>query len=296
MIDNNINNELNQDEPPSDYIPDDIDLDSSSDFDNYIKSLSRIFEEHKICPSHGILHAITVMDLCEMAYIECKRKYGLNIFHRKCIMLAGLLHDADDRKFFSKKNINKYFNAENVLRENRCSEQVIKLVIQMIDLVSASNNRDNIPKYASGKNIWKLIPRWADRLESIGLIGIKRSFEYTVGKRIPLCTPKTLVPDVNSKKNFRKVIFDKFATSERYGSYSGGSFNGNSESMIDFYYDRLIRAGEYLTTLEIEVFRHKAQDRMNIIYKFIRYFAKVRDNKDSFENEDVIKFVRKYES
>lgn len=280
----------------SDFDPDEIDSDSNSDFENYVKQLANIFEENKICPSHGITHAIKVMDFCEMAYIECKRKYELNIFHRKCIMLAGLLHDADDRKFFKRIGCNKYINAENIMRTNRCSEKVIKLVIQMIDLVSASNNRDNIPEYASGKNIWKLIPRWADRLESIGLIGIKRCFEYTIGKGLPLSTPRTTIPNIKSTKNFKNLLLEKIATKERYNDYTGGKFNGNSDSMIDHYYDKLIRVGEYLTTLEIEVFRLYANNRMMIIYDFIKYFGKIREKKDTFDYDDVINFIEKYDA
>jgi uncharacterized protein len=283
-----LNNAINQ----CDF-PIEIDSDSNSDFDNYIKLLTILFKEHNICPSHGITHAIIVMDLCELAYIECKRKYNLNLFHRKCIMLAGLLHDADDRKFFKRIDKDKYINAENIMRENRCSEQVIKMVIEMINLVSASNNRDNIPEYASGKNIWKLIPRWADRLESIGLVGIKRCFEYTLGKNLPLSTKRTLVPDYISKNNFRKTVLENLATESRYNNYTGGQFNGNSESMIDHYYDKLIRVGEYLTTIEIEVFRHKANERMDMMYNFIRYFGKIKNKKLTFGNEDVIKFIEK---
>lgn len=267
----------------------DIDDDSQSDFRNYIESLRNIFDIHNVCSSHGIEHAIRVMTICEEAYVSCKIKYNLTLFHRKVIMLAGLLHDADDRKFFKTESFD---NAYHVMKENNCSEKVIKTVILMISLVSASKNRDNIPDYAQGNKIWLLIPRWADRIEAIGIIGIKRSLEYTLGKKMPLYTNNTIIPEIKPNIKFSKNLLDNIATEERYSNYNGGNFNGNSESMIDHYYDKLIRAGYNLTKIQITCLKHKAEDRMKHIYSFIKFFSESIKNKKPFTETTILEWIQ----
>src|SRR5204863_4319085 len=83
-----------------------------------------------------------------------------------CIILAALLHDADDRKFFGDSN---YKNARYLLR--KIPEGDVELVVHMIDLVSTSKNGNSTPVASSG---WLLIPRYCDRLEAVGKIGIER--------------------------------------------------------------------------------------------------------------------------
>ena len=47
-----------------------------------------------------------------------------------------------------------------------------RLVIDMIAAVSSAHNRDDMD---SSKPAWHYIPRYADRLDAIGLSGINRS-------------------------------------------------------------------------------------------------------------------------
>jgi uncharacterized protein len=98
----------------------------------------------------------------------------------------------------------------------------------MVNIVSSSKNGDTIPDDVVGQE-WQLIPRYADRLEAIGVIGIERCYTYTMKKKMPLFLPTSPKPKTEEE-------LWQFASEERYKAY-----NGNSASMIDHYYDKLLR-------------------------------------------------------
>ena len=136
----------------------------------YIEALEKLFIEKNICQSHGIGHAITVMYNAENALRS--NDYNLNVFDCRSVLLAALLHDADDRKFFPE---NKNFeNLRFILKDE--TPEMIDQVITMVDLVSSSKNGDSIPAYVA-ERMWMLIPRYSDRIEAFGLVGIKRVFQ-----------------------------------------------------------------------------------------------------------------------
>lgn len=145
-------------------------------------------------------------------------------------MLASLLHDADDQKFFPENK--DYNNARLIL--NDMSAEFVDKVIKLISWVSASKNGDDIPNSAVN-NDWMLIPRYADRLEAIGMIGIERCYIYTVKKGRPICTESTPMPQTE------KEIWD-CATKERFNSYTNGK---ESDSMVDHFYDKLLHITKF---------------------------------------------------
>ena len=73
----------------------------------YIDKLRIILETNNVCSSHGIDHAINVMKNAEKA-IE-QTELIIDNKSKECILLAALLHDADDKKFFPNNN-----NFENI--------------------------------------------------------------------------------------------------------------------------------------------------------------------------------------
>lgn len=145
------------------------------------------------------------------------------------VKLAALLHDADDRKYFAH---NDFENARAIMRV--VCPDLESLVIQMIGYVSSSKNGDTIPDECRDRE-WMLYPRWADRLEAIGWVGVVRAWEYTLETKRPLFTNET-----PKAKNVAELM--EIASEERYRAYSG-----KSASMIDHYYDKLLRLNNFET-------------------------------------------------
>jgi len=248
-----------------------------SEYEIYIDKLKNILEMNDVCSSHGISHAIMVMANAKKCIniennsININNKvFNLSKQQIKNILLAALLHDADDSKFFP--NNLKYENLKLVLEGE--NENDINEIITMVSLVSSSKNGDRIPDYVIGKE-WMLIPRYADRLEAIGMVGITRCFKY--GKTInnPLfvsTTPKCLtISDIWN-----------YATEERYNNYSG-----KSNSMMDHYFDKLIR----LTIFPIrnKYLDYEAQKRRQPLLDFVIYFG----NSTDFTEKSVEDFIKK---
>ncbi|MDE2100891.1 MAG: HD domain-containing protein [Patescibacteria group bacterium] len=189
-----------------------------------IAMLSGVLTEAKVCPTHGIDHAIRVSHHARMALRHWRQPLTEN--QRTAVILAALLHDADDRKFFPTHK--DYENARATLKA--LFPDIEDLVVKMITYVSASSNRNEIPAVIQKDPslLWMLVPRWADRLEATGYVCIVRCWDYNAGLKRPLFTEKT--PVVKTEEELWKV-----ATKERYAKYNGGS-----DSMIDHYDDKLL--------------------------------------------------------
>ena len=86
------------------------------------------------------------------------------------VMLAALLHDADDHKLFHTEN---NANARAFLEKNNVSEIQTQKICEAINAVSYSKNKGRVPETLEGK-----IVQDADRLDALGAIGIARTFAY----------------------------------------------------------------------------------------------------------------------
>lgn len=244
-------------------------------YEKYINKLDDILKINNVCLSHGIQHAIFVMSNAKNCMIANKiiindKTIELSQEEYKAILLAALLHDADDKKFFP---CNKNYENLRYILEGE-NDNLINLVVTMVDLVSSSKNGDRIPDFIKDK-LWMLIPRYADRLEAIGIIGIERCYKYGKTTNNHLYLPTTPRP-INVSEIWN------FASQERYDSYTG-----KSDSMMDHYFDKLIR----LTLFPI---RNKFLDsecfkRRQPIIDFVLYFS----NKENFTDNDVLNFLKR---
>lgn len=88
------------------------------------------------------------------------------------------MHDADDKKYFPEHK--SYENANMILKDclkdldDECDvAEVIKLTLETISYVSASDNGNSVPERAQ-KLPELLWVRYSDRLEAIGTIGAVR--------------------------------------------------------------------------------------------------------------------------
>ncbi len=89
---------------------------------------------------------------------------------KRVVILASLLHDADDHKLFSTEN---NANARAFLSGTGIPEDEEDRICEAINSVSFSKNRGRAPKTLEG-----MIVQDADRLDAIGAVGIARTFAY----------------------------------------------------------------------------------------------------------------------
>jgi uncharacterized protein len=240
----------------------------------YIQLLESILSTHKVCKSHGTRHAIAV---CIHAIDALKHNaYPITATESLAVVLASLLHDADDHKFFPAHD--HYENLKSILRfEPETSKtEFIDLVVDMVSLVSSSRNGDSIPSAIhTDKAYWKLIPRYADRLEALGVVGIIRCRNYNQTSGRPLYRDSTPRPE-----NYDELL--KAASIERYNSY-----NGNSSSMMDNYFDKLIRLGFFPDELVNSYFDTETAIRHKPVIDFVFLF----DSKSNFTAQDIDQFL-----
>jgi uncharacterized protein len=214
-----------------------------------IKRLQLILEKNNVSQCHGIIHAKAVLEnaICALVYVN-----DLSENDVKCVLLAALLHDADDKKFFP--NNTNLDNLRNILFDE--PDYMVEQIVIMVNLVSSSKNGDRIPE-----NIheWMLIPRYADRLEALGIIGIARLLIYTM-----LGNTKLYVDTTPRPKTIDEIF--EYATLERYHRY-----NGKSNSMFDHCFDKLLRLSDFpITNKFLQTEAHK---KKQIINQFILLFG-----------------------
>lgn len=225
---------------------------------------------------HGVDHMITVMEHAKAA-VACE---DVPNYIKEKIVLAALLHDADDPKIF--KNSKNYENAIFILNNTLDSQYLTPLmkeevddgrheeteelintyrkificdVIELIDLVSCSKNGNSEPDHG-----WMVIPRDCDRLEAIGEIGIQRCNEYSTATNAPDFTSDTA--RVHTEEELWQV-----ATPERFAKYK------KSVSKIDHYYDKLLHIGkpESLKSQNPYILKEAAR-RNNLMVKYVLDF------------------------
>ena len=116
------------------------------------------------CGGHDLQHTLRVYGNA-LAIAETEPAADMFI-----ISVAALLHDVDDYKLY---NTTEYQNARTFLKDNFIPEGLTQRIIETIDSVSFSKNRDRRPETLEGQ-----IVQDADRLDALGAIGIARTFAF----------------------------------------------------------------------------------------------------------------------
>mmetsp|Transcript_20854 Transcript_20854/g.39782 ORF Transcript_20854/g.39782 Transcript_20854/m.39782 type:complete len:290 (+) Transcript_20854:65-934(+) len=216
-------------------------------------------------PAHNMVHIRAVTDHVRRALAA----EPLDPHREALLVLAALLHEADDPKLFGTSDD---ANTRKILSDCLTSDDgaegdtgatlgeasaVASEVCEIISLVSARKNKD--AGVAPGSE-WKLIVRDADRIEAIGEVGIARCYAFNQKVGSPLYRPTT--PRAVTQEELWAI-----ATPARFASYSG-----DSDSMIDHYYDKLLhlsRCGSGNSYLEA-----KQQARLQEMIDFVLAFGK----------------------
>jgi len=226
--------------------------------------LKEILENSNIDEGHGIEHALIVLSHTDKAleYIELEDKIKL------AIRLASLLHDADDRKFFSKESR----NAETIINEVTDDLETRNLVHKMINLVSCSKNGIGRPETESE---WLYYPRWSDRLEALGKGGILRAYQYTCHKKRPLANKNT------PKTNSNTLLYGMIATPRRFQRYLEVK---ESDTFIDHFYDKILHLIKGFQTTN-PYYIEEVTKRHKIVEDFVLEYC---------SNQNVKELVNKY--
>lgn len=161
-------------------------------------------------------------------------------------------------------------------------KETLTLIKQMVGLVSSSKNGDTISQeIIRDKKEWMLIPRYADRLEALGKVGIERCWQYTKTIGRPLFTSLTLLP------KDEKELWESVATIERYNTY-----RGNSISMIDHYYDKLLRLSFFAMKNKSSYIDEECVKRRKILVDFILFCCdRIRTN-GQLTDDDVLEMLK----
>ena len=130
-------------------------------------------------------------------------------------------------------------------------------------MVSCSSN-GNSTAGVDEQTEWMLIPRYADRLEAIGEIGLVRTWQYTLHKKRPLFLDST--PRPKTRAEVKEV-----ATTERFDGYQNGV---KSVSMMDHFYDKLLHLGvEGAIPLRNSYIAEEARHRHEVMVEFVVQFG-----------------------
>ena len=211
---------------------------SNSEVERVIDKLKEFYAANsQIKESHGLSHVLAVYNHARNA-VACHEP-PLSPKAATEVLIAALLHDVDDEKYFPLKEDgeNNFPNALKIMEQVRitdkqCSTVSIDSVLFMIDLVSCSKNGNSVPEIIQeNEEFYRLIPRWADRIEAVGKEGVVRCYRYNQERNFPLSSPESPRPSTLEQ-------LWAFASPERFQLYQ--SSGGNSADMISHYYDKLL--------------------------------------------------------
>ena len=255
--------------------------------DTFIKQYNDAEPEHIIDDSHGLSHMLVVLCHASKALeAHAAHKKDISEKDKTKVKLAALLHDIDDAKYFP--NNKTYENARMILTEvntGELSDGDIEDIIEMISWVSSSVNGDRIPEKALKKE-YLLYPRYADRLEALGLFGVERTLHYTLKQKQQNKPKGVLFTKATLKGVTADDIFNNIATQKRYESYGIAS-----DSMIDHFYDKLLRLGVY--PIKNDYFESETKKRQQPLIDIVLFFGRSSDDltEDELKNyiEDYIK-------
>ncbi len=180
--------------------------------------LRRFFEEHQICSSHGYDHANAVATHASKVMDDISSQVEMPPIKYSQVFVASLLHDLDDPKYFpTHKESNRHITVDGkstVPNPNYSHANALKIIKsstaygscmsyvdnieKMIDLVSFSKNGVGSATHGGTSDSTAgdveidplmLIPRYCDRLEAIGKIGIRRCLQVSKSFGNPLYEP-----------------------------------------------------------------------------------------------------------
>ena len=227
---------------------------------NVLELVKEFYQRNtQIKASHGLEHVMRVyyhtnkaLECCCLLSTSSSTSPSLTRKEVMEIRCAALLHDVDDSKYFPNhdQHGNTYPNARSILQtagivvvqrsddddddenDDENEDNDSNIILDMIAWTSTSHNGNSIPlAIQTTGNYHFLIPRWADRLEAVGAIGVVRCYQYNYEHNLPLSSNTS--PRAKSIQHLWQL-----ATPQRFQNYLDS--NGHSDDMISHYYDKLL--------------------------------------------------------
>lgn len=196
-------------------------------FEEAKQYIKHVCHQYQVDDTHGLGHAVQCMEHIKNT-IDTDVIYHLDIQTKNELLMAGLFHDLDDHKYFPEGSHNaQTFLEQHLKNDNRLD---VNRIMRWIGYVSTSKNGNHIPTEAI-HNPWVLWPRYCDRIEAVGWIGVERVKQYSQIKNIVDFTDST--PQATS---YQEVM--SYVTPDRFERYLHR--NGVSDSIIDHIYDKLL--------------------------------------------------------
>jgi uncharacterized protein len=235
-----------------------------------LQLVRHFYQEHtEIKISHGLPHVLRVYEHASEAIAA--QEPSLTTQEATEVKVAALLHDVDDGKYFPKHQ--NYENAREILhqcdRSSGMDEARVATILDMVAWVSCSKNGNRVPDsiVQSGK-YFQLIPRWADRLEAVGAIGVVRCFQYNQENERPLQSPSS--PRAQTEAHVWEL-----ATPDRFENYLGDDADKLADDMISHYYDKLLHVARPPPGIVRNAYLEKAactsaQDLVEVCLRFGR--------------------------
>lgn len=229
--------------------------------DTFFINLEKFARENNFDEGHGYSHFIAVYNHAKKAITAEDEEFDKET--ERMILLASLLHDVDDCKFFEDPDKTNYANARKLLLTENLSKKEIETIIQMISLVSCSKNGNS---KQIGLPDWMFIPRWCDRLESSGQIGIERLLSY--GKYVNREMFDNTTPRATTIEELNKI-----ATVERFNNYLNKKLH--DKTTIGHIYDKVLHITNVnlMRTTNTYIIR-EAEKRHQIIIDYVLDFWK----------------------
>lgn len=248
--------------------------------DYLLAKVSELFDEMKVCKSHNIDHIHRV--LTHSIGALCHETLPLKTAY--LIRFAAILHDADDKKLISIQisKLEQLEQTDEILNQIAdlkrgdfpkarqflkdlmfYSEEDIELVIEMISYVSFASNANTIPSRAV-QFPYLLIPRYADRIEALGYIGVLRTLQFSQTVGTPLFVESTAKPvDSSAEAIFELVTDDRLDNYQRLGC---------SASVIDHFYDKMLHISKGVPTSNAH-FKRVLDGANEPFFEFIRAYC-----------------------
>lgn len=218
--------------------------------------LIHFIKTNNLFASHGMVHAYTVAYLAFKCIIA---QFSTITFEKKIsIIMAGLMHDIDDRKLVGETNSKLYLNAKRIMTAAKVDAAMFDSVITQISLVAYSSNGNEVDltKYP----LWMYIVRYCDRDQCIGPDGMWRTFMYNIENRRNIYVATTVITP--SKDEIEANLLP-----ERSAQYVSGG--GISASMIDHCFDKLLHVLHQNRICQITFIENRAVDHIEFTYNFI---------------------------